>query len=71
MKVLEMFREYYELLNKRSKYLCDILLNFKTKRLAMISKDRVFFQYKGGNLVYIIFPVMSQLQTASCKVANM
>ena len=34
----------------------------------MINKDRAFFQYKGGDLVYIISPLTSQLQTASCKV---
>ena len=35
----------------------------------MINKDRAFFQYKGGDLVYIISPLTSQLCTASCKVA--
>ena len=35
----------------------------------MINKDRAFFQYKGGNLVYIISPHTSQLCTAFCKVA--
>ena len=34
----------------------------------MINKDRAFFQYKGGDLVYIISPLTSQLHTASCKV---
>ena len=69
IKVSGTFREYYELLNKRLKYLHDIILNFKSKRLAIINKDRAFFQYKGGDLVYIISPLTSQLQTASCKVA--
>ena len=69
IKVSRSFREYYELLNKRIKYLQDILFNFKSKRLAMINKDRGFFQYKGGDLVYIISPLTSQLHTASCKVA--
>ena len=68
IKVSGTFREYYELLNKRMQYLYDILLNFKSKRLAMINKDRAFFQYKGRDLVYIISPLTSQLQTASCKV---
>ena len=31
--------KYYELLNKRLKYLHHILLNFKSKRLAMINKE--------------------------------
>ena len=68
IKVSGTFREYYELLNKRLKYLNDILLNFKPKRLAMINRDRAFFQYKGGDLVYIISPLTSQLWTASYKV---
>ena len=34
----------------------------------MINKDRAFFQYKGGDLLYIIPPLNSQLHTASCKV---
>ena len=68
IKVSGTFQEYYELLNKRLKYLHDILLNFKSKRLAMINKDRAFFQYKGGNLVYIISPLTSQLCIASHKV---
>ena len=34
----------------------------------MINKDKAFFQYKGGDLVYIISPLTSQLCTASCKV---
>ena len=47
------FKEYYELLNKRLKYLHDILQNFKLKRLATINKDRQFFQYNSGDLVYM------------------
>ena len=35
----------------------------------MINKDRVFFQYKSGDLLYIISPLMSQLCTVSYKVA--
>ena len=56
IKVSRNFREYYELLNKRIKYLQDILFNFKSWRLALITKDRETFQYKGGDLVYIISP---------------
>ena len=68
IKVSGTFREYHELLNKRLKYLHDMLLNFKSKRLAMINKDRTFFQHKGRDLVYIISPLTSQLQKASHKV---
>ena len=35
----------------------------------MINKDRGIFQYKGGDLVYIISPLTSQSHTVSCKVA--
>ena len=69
IKVSRTFKECYELLNKRMKYLQDILLNFKLKRLARINKDRGFFQYKSGDLIYIISLLTSQLHTVSCKVA--
>ena len=68
IKVSGTFKEYFELLNNRIKYLQDILLNSKSKRLAMINKYRAFFQYKSGNLVYNISPLTSQLYTASQKV---
>ena len=45
IKVSGTFKDYHKLLNKRSKYLHDLLQNFKLKRLAMINKDRAFFQY--------------------------
>ena len=63
------FREYYELLNKRIKYLQNILFNFKSWRLAMINKDRENFQCRGGDLVYIISPLTSQLRIRSQKIA--
>ena len=62
------FKEYYELLNKHLKYLHEIIQNFKSKRLGMINKDRIFFQYNSGELVYIISPLTSQLPTASRRV---
>ena len=42
IKVSRTFKEYYELLNKRIEYLQDIFLNFKSKRLAMINRQRMF-----------------------------
>ena len=68
IKVTGTLKEYYELLNKRLKYLHDILQNFQPKRVAMINKDRAFFQYNSGDLVYIISPLTSQLQKASRKI---
>ena len=35
----------------------------------MINKDRENFQYKGGDPVYIISPLTSQLRTNSWKIA--
>ena len=34
----------------------------------MINKDRMFFQYNSGDLVYIISPLTSQLQMACRKI---
>ena len=68
IKISGTYKEYYELLNKRLKHLHDTIQNFKSKRLAMINKDRMFFQYNSRDLVYIIFPLTSQLRTTSRKV---
>ena len=68
IKVSGTFKDYYELLNRRLKYLYDLLQNFKSKRLEMINKDRAFFQYNSRDLVYIISPLTSQLCTASRKL---
>ena len=68
IKVSRNFKEYYDLLNKRIKYL-DILFNFKSQRLAMINKNRENFQYKGGDLVYIISPLTGQLRMNSRKIS--
>ena len=35
----------------------------------MINKNKNFFQYNSGDLVYIISPLTSQLRTSSRKVA--
>ena len=70
IKVSKNFKEYCELLNKRIKYLQDILFNFKLWRLAMINKDRENFQYKGGDLVYIISPLTSQLTNSQKKAVK-
>ena len=35
----------------------------------MVNNGRAFFQHKGGDLVYIISPLTSQLYTALCKVS--
>ena len=57
------------LLNRRLQYLQNLLQNFRMKHLPLINKDREFFQYNSGDLVYIISPLTSQLRTASRKVA--
>ena len=46
------------------KYLHEVLQNFKSKRIALINKDRTFFQYNSRDLVCIISPLTSQLCTA-------
>ena len=42
IKVAGIFKDYHELLNKRLKYLYELLQNFKSKRLAMINKELSF-----------------------------
>ena len=68
IKVAVAYKEYYKKLEQRLKYLQKVLLEFKTKCLALLNKDREYFQYNSGDLVYIISPLTSQLRTASRKI---
>ena len=68
IKVAGTFKEYYMLLGKRLQYLHKLLQDARTKRLALMNKDRDYFQYNSGDLVYIISPLTSQLRTASRKI---
>ena len=68
IKVSGTFIDYYNLLNKWLQCLHKLLQDFKSKRLAMITKDRNFFQYNSGGLVIIIRPLTSQLCTTSRKI---
>ena len=69
IKVSGTYKDYYMLLNKRLHYLQNMLQNFKMKCLALINKDREYFQYNSGDLVYLISPLTAQLRTSSRKVA--
>ena len=69
IKVSGTYQDYYTLLNKRLHYLQNLLQSFKVKCLALINKDKEYFQYNSRDLVYLISPLTSQLRTASRKVA--
>ena len=69
IKVSGSCTNYYTVLNKRVKYLQEILQQFKSKHLAMINKNCESFQNNRGELVYIFSSLTSQLRTASRKVA--
>ena len=68
IRVSVTYKEYYERLEQRLKYLQKILLDFKTRCLVLLNKDREYFQYNSGDLVYLISPLTSQLRTASRKI---
>ena len=65
------YKDYHTLLTKRINYLQNTLQNFKAKCIALINKDREYFQYKynPGDLVYLISPLTTQLRTNSRKVS--
>ena len=69
IKVSGTYKDYYMLSNKRLEYLQKVLQNFKMKCLALINKDREYFQYYSGDLVYLISPLTTQLRTSSRQVA--
>ena len=68
IKVSATCKEYYNRLEQRLKYLQKVLFNFKIRHLALLNKDREYFQYNSGDLVYLISPLTSQLRTASRKI---
>ena len=43
------YKDCYALLNKRLKYLHELWQDFRVKRLALINKDRDYFQYNNGD----------------------
>ena len=65
IKISGTVKYYHTLLTKRLDYLQKMLQNFKMKQLALLNKDREYFQYNSGDLVYLISPLTSQLQTSS------
>ena len=69
IKVSGTYKDYHTLLTKRLDYLQNMLQNFKMKHLALLNKDREYFQYNSGDLVYQISPLTTQLRTSSRKVA--
>ena len=68
IRVAATYKEYYERLEQRLKYLQKVLLYFKMRCVALLNKDREYFQYNSGDLVYLISPLTSQLRMASRKV---
>ena len=68
IKVSVTYKEYYERLEQRLKYLQKVLLDFKMRCLVLLNKDREYFQYNSGDLVYLISPLTSQLRTAYGKI---
>ena len=63
------YKDYHTLLTKRLKYLQNMLQNFKSKCIALINKDREYFQYSPGDLVNLISPLTTQLRTNCRKVS--
>ena len=63
IKVSGTYKDYHTLLPERLDYLQNMLQNFKMKHLALLNKDREYFQYNGGDLVYLISPLTTQLRT--------
>ena len=68
IKVSATYKEYYERLQQRLKYLQKVLQDFKMRQLALLNKDQEYFQYNSGDLVYLLSPWMSQLRTISRKI---
>ena len=69
IKISGTYKDYHTLLTKRLDYLQNMLQNFKMKCLPLLNKDREYFQYSSGDMVYLISSLTTQLRTSSRKVA--
>ena len=69
INISDTYKDYHTLLTKRLKYLQNMLQKFKRKHVAIINKDREYFQYNTRDLVYLISPLTTQLRTSSGEVA--
>ena len=69
IKISGTYKDYHTLVTKRLDYLQNMLQNFKMKCLALLNKDREYFQYNSGDLVCLISPLTTQLRTSCRKVA--
>ena len=63
------YKDYHTLLTKRLKYLQNTLQNLKVRCIALINKNREYFQYNPGDLVYLISLLATQLRTNSRKIS--
>ena len=68
IKVSVTYKEYYNRLEQGLKYLQKVLLDFKMRCLVLLNKNREYFQYNSGDLIYLISLLTSQLRTASRKI---
>ena len=68
-KVSATYKDYHALLTKRLTYLQNMSQNFKAKCIALMNKDRQYFQYNLRYLAYLISPLTTQLRTNSRKVS--
>ena len=69
VRISDTYKDYHTPLTKRLKYLQNMLQNFKAKHIALINKDREYFQYNPEGLVYLISPLTTQLRINSRKVS--
>ena len=68
IKIVGTYKEYYPQLGKRLQHLLKLLQDAKTNRLALMNKDRDYFQYNSRDPMHIISPLTSQLKSASRKI---
>ena len=68
VRVLGTYKEYYERLEKRLRYLHKVFEDFKVKWLVLLNKDCEFFQYNSGELVYLISLLCCVAQNSSKRI---
>ena len=63
------FRDYYERLKKNLKYMRDRLQKFKSERIDLMNRNKVYHAYEVGQIMYMYQARDSVTQTGSRKIA--
>jgi len=65
------FRDYFKELQAKLQYLSRHLALYRERKLDLLNKDREYYSYQSGQIVYLFHPKGSILQSGSRKIQSL